>query len=312
MGSGAEASFRKVDHRSPGTALLSVALETGATESSSVRQRMHAAAASNWFDGSWLLHFVDGAGGHRTARLRAAGRRFTGVSVCRPARRRCGRDRDVEDHRRGAGVGLRLVVTSAVRLTPCSRPSSGPASRMRSRAAREQSESGFGELRAASVIDDGVQTVVGLGHRWRAAMDSIAWDQGTCSSWAPTRPTCSPGFSWAPTRRRSCGTLRSPSWCCQPDPDAGARRVRARGRPIDMFMTLLALGSPSTRSSPSTSSRRVCRALRRHRPQPRRRADRRRRRPLTTMGRPIRDRSPRGEASLAGLFAGQRRSCRQR
>ena len=57
MGSGAEASFRKVDHRSPGTALLSVALETGATGivvgSSEDARRGSVELGST---GSWLLH----------------------------------------------------------------------------------------------------------------------------------------------------------------------------------------------------------------------------------------------------------------
>jgi len=180
MGSGAEASFRKVDHRSPGTALLSVALETGATGivvgSSEDARRGSVELGST---GSWLLHSSTVPVGIAPRGYARPVGGFTGVS-CAVA----GLDGDAaviatsKTIAAGAGVGLRLV-TFAVRLDTMFPTVVGPGVEDEIvAAAREQSESYFGELRAASVIDDGVQTVVGLGHGWRAAMDSIAWDQG--------------------------------------------------------------------------------------------------------------------------------------
>ena len=186
MGSGAEASFRRSTTGHRGRLCCRSPWRPERRESSSVRQRMHAAAASNSVRRELAAALVDGAGGHRTARLRAAGRRIHRCQLCRGRpRRRCGRDRDVEDHRRGAGVGLRLV-TFAVRLDTMFLTVVGPGVEDEIvAAAREQSESYFGEPRAASVIDDGVQTVVGLGHGGARRWTRSPGTRGTCSSWAP-------------------------------------------------------------------------------------------------------------------------------
>lgn len=180
MGSTAEAAFRTIDHRSPGTALLGVALEIGASAivvgSSEDARRGSVELGST---GSWLLHSstMPVAIAPRGYARPAGG--FTGVS-CAVA----GLDGDAaviaasKSIAAGAGVGLRLV-TFAVRLDTMFPTVVGPGAEDEiADAAREQSEAYFAELRAASVIDDRVQTVVGLGHGWRAAMDSIPWAQG--------------------------------------------------------------------------------------------------------------------------------------
>lgn len=76
-----------------------------------------------------------------------------------------------------AGVPLRLV-TFAVRLNTMYPPEVGlRAEDEVALAARDQAQTVFAQLKDSDAVDGEVETVVGLGHGWRAAVDSIPWEQ---------------------------------------------------------------------------------------------------------------------------------------
>lgn len=77
-----------------------------------------------------------------------------------------------------AGVPLRLV-TFAVRHGTMYPPEVGfGAEDEVALAARDQALAVFAELRTSGDIGADVETVVGLGHGWRAAVDSVPWEEG--------------------------------------------------------------------------------------------------------------------------------------
>lgn len=178
IGATAQVSFRHLDHRSAGTALLDLAEELGASVivigSSEDGRRGHVELGST---GTRMLH---------SARMPVAiaPRGYTGPGpgfssiTCAVAGRKG--DAEIITTAAGlageAGVPLRLV-TFAVRLDTMYPSMVGYAEDEVTAAVRQESEEYFAKLRSSGLIGDDVETVVGLGRGWRAAMDSIHWDE---------------------------------------------------------------------------------------------------------------------------------------
>ncbi len=181
IGSAAPAAYRRVDHRSAASALLAVAEETRASVvvvgSSEDGRRSHVELGST---SDRLVHSAQTPIAIAPRGYRGPGDRFTSIT-CAVA----GRDEDAalitsaKALAHEANVPLRLVMF-AVRLDTMYPPEVGlHAEDDVARAAREQAEALFDGLRASGVIEADVETVVGLGRGWRAAVDSIPWDDSS-------------------------------------------------------------------------------------------------------------------------------------
>lgn len=175
-------SYRRVDHRSASSALLSIAEETSAS----------VVVVGSCEDGrrGWVELGSTSDSLVHSARLPVAiaprgyegpgpGQGFSSIT-CAVTEHDAEADAAIiamAAYLAGrAGVPLRLV-TFAVRLGTMypSYVGYGVEDELAD-AAREHAETLFARWRGAGVIADDVETVVGLGHGWRAAMDSIAWD----------------------------------------------------------------------------------------------------------------------------------------
>ena len=178
MGSPVPTSYRHLHHRSPGTALMNVADETGATVavigSSEDGRRGTVEVGST---GDRMLHsarvpvaiaprgYARPAHGFSSITCAVAGRESDSAVVT-----------TAKALATEAGVPLRLVMF-VVRLDTMYPSNVGfDAEDEVAAAAREQGEEFFASLRKSGAIDNDVETEVGLGQGWRAAMDSIKWD----------------------------------------------------------------------------------------------------------------------------------------
>ncbi|MFT3659963.1 MAG: universal stress protein [Gordonia sp. (in: high G+C Gram-positive bacteria)] len=178
LGCIAPTSYRRVDHKSAGTALLAVAEEVGASVvvigSSEDGKRGHVEVGST---GMRLLH---------SARIPVAlaPRGYTRPTAgfdritCSVAGENDDAVITVSDTlAKAAGIPLRLV-TFAVRLDTVYTSNVGfDAEDEVAEAARDQSREFFAGLRRSGLIGDDVETLVGMGRGWRAAMGSLDWTE---------------------------------------------------------------------------------------------------------------------------------------
>ena len=180
IGCTAQVDYRRVDHRSPGTALMEVADEVEARVavigSSEDGRKGHVFLGST---GDRMLHSARIPVAIAPRGYAGPGDDFSGIS-CAVA----GRDDDLpviaasSTLATEAGVPLRLV-TFAVRLGTMYTSNVGfDAEDEIAATARDQAEAYFQGLRKSGAIGDDVETAVGVGHGWRAAMQSIPWDDG--------------------------------------------------------------------------------------------------------------------------------------